>query len=143
MTKLRDIMSKNLVTVQPDTTVQEVAQLMKQHDIGNVLVTENNQLRGIVTDRDIVVRLIAENGDPKSGVRNLMSENVTTLDADTDVNEASRLMASQQIRRLPVVENGQPVGIVSLGDVAVRTDGSGDERALEGISKGVGQANNS
>lgn len=67
-----------------------------------------------------------------------MSGDVTTLDANTDVNEASRIMADKQIRRLPVVENGQPVGIVSLGDVAVRADGPGDERALEGISKGVG-----
>ena len=140
MTKLKDIMSKNLVTVQPDTSVREVAQLMKQHDIGNVLVVENNQLRGIVTDRDIVLRLVAENGDLNGGVRALMSGDVTTLDADTDVNEASRIMASQQIRRLPVVENGKPVGIVSLGDLAIRANGSGDERALEGISRGVGQS---
>lgn len=139
MPTLRDIMSKNPVTVTPDTTLQEVARLMKQHDIGDVLVTEGNRLTGIVTDRDIVVRSLAEGGDLKMNVRNVMTENPLTMPADTDVREAARKMADQKVRRLPVVENDQPVGIVSLGDLAVRVDMNADEHALENISEPGGK----
>jgi len=139
MSKLRDIMSKDLVTVTPDTSVQEVARLMKEHDIGNVLVTEGDRLTGIVTDRDIVVRCLAEGGDFKSDVRNVMTENPRTLSPDTDVIEAAQMMAAEKVRRLPVVENGKPVGIVSLGDLAVRSGTSADEQALESISQPGGQ----
>lgn len=135
MTKLSDIMSTNLVTVTPDASVEEVARLMKQHDIGNVLVMEDGRLAGIVTDRDIVVRGLAENADIKGNIRNLMSGDVVTLEADTKVKDAAKLMADKQIRRLPVVQNGQPVGIVSLGDIAVETNGSSADKALEGISQ--------
>ena len=135
MAKLRDIMSTQLVTVNSDASVQDVARLMQQNDVGDVLVMRGGQLAGIVTDRDLVVRGLAENADVKSGISNLMSGDLVTLEADTDVQEAARVMADRQVRRVPVVENGQPVGIVSLGDLAVR-DGSGaDEQALEGISE--------
>lgn len=135
MTKLSDIMSTNLVTVTPDASVEEVARLMKQHDIGNVLVMEDGRLAGIVTDRDLVVRGLAENADIKGNIRNLMSGDVVTLEADTKVKDAAKLMADKQIRRLPVVQNGQPVGIVSLGDIAVETSGNSADKALEGISQ--------
>lgn len=135
MAKLRDIMSENLVTVTPRTSVEDVAKLMKQHDIGNVLVTEGDRLAGIVTDRDLVVRVMAEGGPSNVSVGDIMSTDLVTLEADTRVKDAAKLMADKQVRRLPVVENGKPVGIVSLGDLAVKTDSGADETALEGVSQ--------
>lgn len=133
---LQEIMSTDLVTVQPDTSIQEVARLMQERDIGNVLITEGDRLTGMVTDRDLVVRALTGSVSPTSGVREYMTTNLFTCPPETSIEDAAQQMAERQVRRLPVVDgSGRPVGIVSLGDLAVRTDTQADEAALELISE--------
>jgi CBS domain-containing protein len=130
---VRDVMTTDVVTCPADTAVTDVARRMRDEDIGDVIVTEGGQLRGIVTDRDIVVRCVAEGGD-LSGmtVGDACSTGVTTIRPDTSIDEAARMMAQHSVRRLPVVEDGdRPVGIVSLGDLAIERD---PNSALAGIS---------
>jgi CBS domain-containing protein len=118
--KIKDIMTKNVAYISPTSSVVEAAQLMQKHNVGSVPVCDQNGVVGIVTDRDIVVRNIAHGKAPlNTQVKDVMTSGVKTVPADMDVNEASRLMSQQQVRRLPVVENKQLVGMVSLGDLAV------------------------
>ncbi|NLX78048.1 MAG: CBS domain-containing protein [Clostridiaceae bacterium] len=137
--KVRDIMTKSVVTVRPDTTINEVARLMQQHNVGAIPVVDNNGLMGIVTDRDLVVRNIASGKDPNSTpVRDIMTSQVTTVTPEDDVQSITKLMATRQIRRIPVVENQQLIGMVSLGDIATtgRTDLAMEaSEALSEISK--------
>ncbi|HEY8421827.1 MAG TPA: CBS domain-containing protein [Thermoclostridium sp.] len=137
--KARDVMTKSIVTVEPDTTIKEVAQLMQQHNVGAIPVVDHNGLKGIVTDRDLVVRNIASGKDPFSTpVRDVMTSQVTTVTPDEDVQSITKLMASRQIRRVPVVENQQLIGMVSLGDIATtgRTELTMEaSEALSEISK--------
>lgn len=135
MTTLRDIMTRDLTTAKPGSTVQDVARLMAEEDIGNVLIMEGGELRGIVTDRDIVVRCLAAGKDASCRVEEIATADVFTMSGDADVHEAGREMAERQLRRLPVTEGGEVVGIVSLGDLAVRADTDADAKALEGISQ--------
>ena len=125
-------MTTDVRTVTHDTSVVDAARMMLQDDIGNVLVTEGGKVCGILTDRDIVIRGIARECDPKTTkVADVCTHDLVTLEATATVEEAKKLMADRAVRRLPVVENGRPVGIVSLGDVAMEDSG---ERALEEIS---------
>ncbi|MDF2924514.1 MAG: hypothetical protein K0R57_3428 [Paenibacillaceae bacterium] len=117
---VRDIMSKDCVTVTLKDNVYEVAVAMAKQDIGFVPVVEGKQLIGVITDRDLVVRGYAEKNEGSSKVEKVMSRDVTTVTPDTSVEEAAKLMAKKQIRRLPVVENGNLVGVVAIGDLAVR-----------------------
>ena len=120
---IRDVMTTNPVTVEASASVTDASKLMQQHDIGNVIVVENGQVQGIVTDRDVVVRGIAAGRDPSgTSVREVCSSDPTTLAPDQSVDEAIRLMRELDVRRLPVVENGRAAGIVSLGDLAVDRD---------------------
>jgi CBS domain-containing protein len=139
---IRDIMTSDPVRVEPDTTLEEIATLMKEEDIGAVPVVEDGELCGIVTDRDIVVRCVAEGKDTAECTADeVMSAEVQSLGPDVSVDEAARLMSDRQIRRLPIVENKRLVGMVSLGDLAVKShddDLSGD--TLEDVSKGVKQS---
>ena len=128
-------MTKDLSTVDSGASLRDVAQLMKREDIGNVLIMEGETLRGIITDRDIVVRAVADGEDVSSSVSDYATQDVFTLACDTEVREAARQMADRQVRRLPVTENGKVVGIVSLADLATRSSGGADEQALEGISQ--------
>lgn len=121
-TALRDVMTDTLTTVGPDATIAEAARLMREHDIGDVLVVDQDRLCGILTDRDIVVRCLAESGGPDSPVGPACSPDVVTLTADSSVDDAISLMRDNALRRLPVVEGERPVGIVSLGDLAVEND---------------------
>ena len=137
--KIREIMTTEVASAPPDTTLQELAAMMREEDVGAVPIVEDGELTGIVTDRDIVIRCIAEGKNPgEVSASDAISEGLETITPDTDVREASRIMAERQIRRLPVVEDGALVGMVSLGDVAVK---HGDERvageALEEVSHGV------
>jgi CBS domain-containing protein len=120
MKKLSDIMTKNVDFVTPLDNVYEVAVKMKNDDVGVIPVCENDQLIGVITDRDIVIRGVAEKRPGSTQVTDIMSEDLYTASPDMDVEEAAELMADKQIRRLPVVENNKLVGIVSLGDLAVR-----------------------
>ncbi|WP_124728008.1 CBS domain-containing protein [Staphylospora marina] len=119
MHKVRDIMSTDIEYVSPQDNVFEAAVLMKDHNIGAVPVVENGQLRGMVTDRDLVIRNIAERRPNSAPVGEIMSTRLVYCTPDMSVDEAARLMAEAQVRRLPVVENNRLIGMVSLGDLAV------------------------
>jgi CBS domain-containing protein len=135
--RISEIMTADVQTVTPDTDLMTVARYMKDLDVGVIPVVEGQQLVGLITDRDIVIRAIATGKQPKeSQVREHMSPSPTTVAPNDDVTRAAEIMAREQIRRLPVVEGGKLVGIVSIGDVAVdaRKDTlTGD--ALEQISE--------
>ena len=127
MKKCSDVMTKDVVTCTPQTAITEVAQLMKNEDIGPVLVVDNNDSRtlvGIITDRDIVLKVIADGQDPRSTrVEEAMSKKLVTCNPDDDVDTAMKSMAQFQLRRIPVVgENMQLLGIISQADLATRVD---------------------
>jgi len=135
---VRDVMTSNPRTVSPSDSIRAAARIMKDEDTGVVPVVENGRAVGIVTDRDIVIRCIAEGGGGDRPVREVASADVVCVKPDDSTRDAEKIMSERQIRRLPVVENDRLVGIVSLGDLAVK-DGS-DRRSgdtLENISKGV------
>lgn len=135
--KVRDIMTKSVASISPDATIRDAAQIMQQHNVGSVPVVDTTGLVGIVTDRDIVVRNIAAGQDPSSTlVKNVMTSHVMTASPEEDVQAISKKMSSQQIRRVPVVENQNLIGMVSLGDIAT-TGKTGMEasEALAEISK--------
>ncbi|MFE5319699.1 CBS domain-containing protein [Paenibacillus sp. NPDC056579] len=114
-------MTKDCATVTLLDNVYEVAVKMKQEDTGFIPVVEGKKLIGVITDRDLVIRGFADKKEGSTAVKEVMSSNqITTATPETTVDEAVKLMASQQIRRLPVCENGELVGIVSIGDLAVR-----------------------
>lgn len=129
---LRDVMSPNPVTLPATATVLEAARRMRDDDIGDVIVMDGDRVGGIVTDRDVVVRAVAEGRDPQScTVRDVCSADVTTLSPDDSIKRAVDLMKQEAIRRIPICEDGTAVGIVSIGDLAIEANG---ERALADIS---------
>lgn len=120
---IRDVMSANPITMTVASTVSEAARTMREANIGDIIVLEGDQLYGIVTDRDIVVRTVAEGRDPETAtLGDICSREMTTLSPTDIVEDAVRLMRDKAIRRVPVIENGTPIGIVSLGDLAVSQD---------------------
>lgn len=120
---VREIMTSTPVTVGVLTAVSEVAHRMREENIGAVLVAEGDELRGLVTDRDLVVRVLAEGKDPgDTTVREVCSPDLVTVTPDDEVDRAIELMREHSLRRLPVVEGNTPVGIVSLGDLAIERD---------------------
>jgi CBS domain-containing protein len=136
--KIKDVMTVNPKTVSPDDTVQAAAQIMQSEDTGVVPVVERGKVMAMVTDRDIVVRVVAEGGSTSTPVRSVASPDVVFASPEMSTREASELMSQYQIRRLPVVENDQLVGIVSIGDLAVKEgkdSRTGD--TLQEISAGV------
>jgi len=136
--KIRDVMTPNPRTVSLNDTVQRAAQVMKAEDVGAVPVVESGRVLAVVTDRDIVVRVVAEGGASTGPVRDVASTDVVTVSPDMSTKEAEALMSEQQIRRLMVVEGDRLVGVVSLGDLAVKS--GHDQRVgetLEHISEGV------
>ncbi|MFE1785118.1 CBS domain-containing protein [Streptomyces sp. NPDC059506] len=130
--RIRDIMTTDPVTVPAHTSVTEVARLMRDENIGAVLVVDGDRLCGLVTDRDLVVRVLAEGEyGGETTMHGTCSGSLVTVSPDDDVATAEELMRTRAVRRLPVVENGRPVGIVALGDLAVERD---EGAALSGIS---------
>lgn len=120
---VRDIMTGAPVTVGPQTSVAEVARIMRDRDLGSVLVTDGDRLRGLVTDRDLVVRSVSRGGDPEdTTVAGACSDDPVTVAPDDDLDHAVRLMREHAVRRVPVVEEGRLVGVVSLGDIAMERD---------------------
>ncbi len=116
-----DVMSTTIVTCTPDTPIAQVARIMRDRNLGDILVTEDGQVRGIVTDRDLAVRSTAKGRDPqKVPISDAMTKRVITGQPDWTANKLADTMAKHQIRRLPIVEKGQLVGIVSLGDLATQ-----------------------
>lgn len=132
-TKISDIMHPHPISLDVSSTVAEAAQAMRTKDIGDVVVVEEDNIVGILTDRDIVVRCIAQNKDPEStDVGSICSREVTTLSPGDSVDFAWKLMKSHAIRRLPVVQQGHAIGIVSMGDLAKFSD---PDSALSQVSK--------
>ncbi|MEV0634931.1 CBS domain-containing protein [Streptomyces sp. NPDC050619] len=118
-----DIMTSAPVTVEPQTSVTAVARIMRDQDLGAVLVTDGDRLRGLVTDRDLVVRSLAEGGDPEqSTVVGACSDDLVTVSPEDELGRAVELMREHAVRRIPVVEGGRAVGIVALGDLAMERD---------------------
>ena len=118
--QVKEVMSRRIIAISPEETVAVAARLLSQHNIGALPVcSRDGRLRGMVTDRDIVLRCVAPEADPKSvPVKEIMSRRLAAVAPGDAVRQAARLMARRQIRRLPVVADGKVVGMVSLGDLA-------------------------
>jgi CBS domain-containing protein len=120
--KVRDVMTPGPIGVDYHQSVGEAARAMRDWGVGAILVVSNESLYGLVTDRDLVVRAVAEARGADEPVGPLSSGNLIGVDADADVHEAMRLMRQHAVRRLPVLEDGQVAGIVSLGDLAMQDE---------------------
>lgn len=119
--KVRDIMTKEIACVSADEPIERAAQLMKKYNVGSIPVCEGEKLIGIITDRDIALRMVAEGKVPgRQSVSNIMTTNPVVGSPDMEAGEAARLMGQRQIRRLPIVERGTLVGIVALGDISTQ-----------------------
>ncbi|HEY0389279.1 MAG TPA: CBS domain-containing protein [Gaiellales bacterium] len=115
-----EVMTRDPVTVQSDATIVDAARLMRDRDIGPLVVVDSGQVRGIVTDRDLVVRGLADGRDPNSvRIAEVCTGDVEAVSPDEPIADAVRRMEQRDVRRLPVVDGGRPVGIVAMGDLAV------------------------
>ena len=135
---IRDVMTPDPRCISPNDSITDAARIMRDEDTGAVPVVEDGRPIGILTDRDIVVRAVAEGGQINRPVRDIVTSGVLSASPDMSTREAAELMSEHQVRRLPVVENDRLVGIVSIGDLAVkegRDSRIGD--ALQHISEGV------
>jgi CBS domain-containing protein len=130
MASVKDVMTENPESVEPCDSIEDAAKKMKEADTGAILVVDGDDLKGIVTDRDIVVNAIAE-GNTDAKVEDVASTDTTTIEPDADLGDAIEKMREAKVRRLPVVDDGEPIGIVSLGDLAIEAD---DDSALKEIS---------
>jgi CBS domain-containing protein len=131
--RIRDVMTGQPTTLPEDATVAEAAKRMRDDAIGDVLVVREGALTAIVTDRDIAVRVVAEDRLPaETPLREISSGDVVALSPDDSIPDAVRIMREQAVRRIPVVEGGRPVGIVSIGDLARERD---SDSALADISE--------
>jgi CBS domain-containing protein len=134
MKTLKEVMTKDCITVTMQDNVYEIAVKMKENDIGFIpVVDEERNLLGVVTDRDLVIRGYAERRSGSAAVEQVISKDVTTVSSDTSIEEAAKLMAQKQIRRLPIVENGKLQGVVAIGDLAVYK--YSDEQAGKALSE--------
>ncbi|WP_030560956.1 CBS domain-containing protein [Streptomyces aureocirculatus] len=130
---VREVMTPAVVAVRPDASLVEAAQLMRAQDIGDVIVTGGGQIIGVLTDRDITLRAVADGADPLTvSVHSVCTPDPVVVAPDDTVSEAVQLMRTHAVRRLPVVEDGTPVGMVSIGDLALHQDPSS---ALAEISR--------
>jgi len=140
--KVRDVMTSPVVKISAEETVEVAARQLTHYNIGALPVcTENGRICGMVTDRDLVIRCMAANRDPaKTKVREVMTNRVLSADSAMDVGVAAHLMGAEQIRRLPVVENGRICGMVTLGDLAAREDSVMDAAdALSDITSNISE----
>lgn len=140
--KIKDVMTRAVETVRPDQSIQEAAAKMKSLDVGPMPVTDGDRLVGMITDRDIVIRAVADGRDTRTTkVSDAMTTDVVCCNEDDDVQVAATKMEKRQIRRLVVVDANQRVsGIVSLGDIAVTSDEKMSGRVLEEVSRPSHQA---
>jgi CBS domain-containing protein len=124
--KVSEVMSDSVETVEPSDSAEDAAKKMKSADAGALLVVDDGELKGIVTDRDIVVKAVAEGKDPSDvKVEEIASSDTTTVECDASIDDAIEAMRENKVRRLPVVDDGEPKGIVSIGDLAeARDEGS-------------------
>jgi len=120
---IRNVMSRNVLTLSPTATLADAARTMRDSNVGAVIVEDQGKLVGLVTDRDIVVRAVAQERDPKSTqLSEACSKTLVSLAPDDDTDRAVEVMREKSVRRLPVVEKGKVVGILTLGDLALERD---------------------
>jgi CBS domain-containing protein len=136
-TKVRDVMTERPRCVTPETPLNQVAEVMETEDIGSVPILDGERLTGMITDRDIVIRAVAKGKDPRGmPVREASSSKLVTVGPDSDLSDAAELMATYQVRRLPVVdEDNRLVGIVAQADVALQAKEKDVGQMVEGISQ--------
>jgi CBS domain-containing protein len=133
---VRDVMTPGVRSVSPSQSLAEAAEVMKGEDVGSVPVVEEGRLAGIVTDRDIVIRAVADRRDPQTvKVDEVASRDLVTVEPEQDLDEALALMARHQVRRLPVVERGQLVGMLAQADVALEAKEKKVGETIEQISQ--------
>ncbi|OMI41213.1 CBS domain-containing protein [Streptomyces sparsogenes] len=131
--QVKDVMTPAVATVRPDASVVEAAQLMRAQDIGDVFVARDGELLGVLTDRDITLRAVADGVDPLTvSCQAVCTPDPVKVGPDTDVTQAVTLMRRHAVRRLPVVDGGRPLGVVSIGDLAQERD---PDSALADISR--------
>ena len=136
---VKDAMTANPCTIDADQTVAYAARMLKDEDVGLAPVVEGQRLVGTLTDRDIVVRVVAEGGDPQTvKVREVASHDLVIVDPQQDLDEALKLMASHQVRRLPVVDEQRLVGMLAQADVASEAKASKTGEVVEEISQRAG-----
>lgn len=133
---VKDVMTNKIYAALPNASIAEVAKKMKELNVGSIPVcNQQSQPLGIITDRDIVVRCVAQNSEDNATASEVMSKGLVSVTPDTHIHEAARIMGENQVRRLPVVENGKMIGMVSIGDLAVRNDYENEAgEALSNIS---------
>lgn len=132
MRRVRDIMSAAPVCMPPGESVSAAARAMRRHGTGTVLVLTDGRLSGLVTDRDITVRVLAENRDPQTtSIGDICCGELVVLDPDDDLARAAWLVRDRAVRRIPVLRDGTPVGVVSTGDLALEKDATS---VLSGVS---------
>jgi signal-transduction protein with cAMP-binding, CBS, and nucleotidyltransferase domain len=136
-TSINEVMTHDPITVEASTPIAQVARKMREGDTGAILLTEDNKLAGIVTDRDIVVRAIADGRDPDTPIGEIATRDPRALTPEQSLDDAIKIMREDDVRRVPVCEDGRPVGIISIGDIAIERD---PDSALAEISGGA--ANN-
>lgn len=136
MTTARDLMTAPAECLAPDDTLVDAARQLAQHDVGSMPVLDGGRLVGVLTDRDIVVKCLAEGGDPASSkVRDIATKDVVTVNADDDSETVAKVLADHQIRRVPVVDGDEVVGVIAQADVARRLDESTVSETVEKISQ--------
>jgi CBS domain-containing protein len=134
--RVRDTMNEDPRSIGTSEPVVDAARLMREQDVGSLPVTDNEKLVGMITDRDITTRVVAEAADPKmTSVGDVYSRDLISVEPDQDLDEALRLMARHQVRRLPVIENGSLVGIVAQADIALRENEQKTGELVEAISE--------
>ncbi len=132
--KVKDIMTTNVTYVEPNASILDTAKLMQQHNVGSIPVCDKGSVVGMVTDRDIVVRNIAIGKNPQqTPVSDIMTTGITSVSPDMEMSQVTRMMADSQIRRVPVVDHNNLVGIVALGDVA--TDAKFDTEVADTLTE--------
>ena len=133
---VKDVMTSNPRTIDASTPTSEAARMMKDEDVGSLPIVEGDRLVGMVTDRDITVRIVAEGRDAATGVGEIASRDLVTIDPEQSIDEAARLMARHQLRRLPIVEeDGRLVGIVAQADIARAGADAKTGQVVEQISR--------
>ena len=136
MTQIRDVMTSNPTTCEPQASVVDAAKVMAQEDVGSIPTVEGDRLVGVVTDRDIVIRVVAEGREPQSvTVGDVASRDLVTVSPADDLDRALELMAENQVRRLPVVDGDKLVGIVAQRDVALQGADRETGQVVEQISR--------
>ena len=138
--KISEVMTTDVETVTADQSAREAAKFMLRVEAGSIPVTEGDRVIGMITDRDIAVRGVAEGRGPDTPVRDLMTDHIICARGDDNVDDVAQRMSQQQVRRLPVLDEDEKlIGIVSLGDLAREARGESAHQALEGVSQPGGQ----